>query len=118
MLILHDKKEHSLSFSLLTSSIFKSNFKKMNYFNHIFLYKDLCWGFWILAARQKNLKNQDTKIRENRSKQKEQKMQNEFSVLAPEQEKELKYFYCYEHADYSQNPLFVLSQFSFGNIYN
>jgi len=46
-------------------------------------------------------------------------MPNEFIVLAPEQEKELKYFYCYdEHADYSQNPLFVLSQFSFGNIYN
>jgi len=49
------------------------------------------WGFGFLAARQKNLKNQDTKMRKKTdNKQKEQKMQNEFSVLAPEQERKLK----------------------------
>jgi len=40
----------------------------MNYFNNILFYiKDLgFWGFGVLAARQKNLKNQDAKIMENR----------------------------------------------------
>jgi len=43
-------------------------------------------GFWLPAI--KKLKNQNTKTREKTdTKQKEQKMSNEFSVLAPEQEK-------------------------------
>jgi len=46
------------------------------------------WGFGVWLPAKKKLKIQNTKNEgKTDSKQKEQKMSNEFSVLAPEQEK-------------------------------